>query len=205
MNIDGLGTKIIDQLVDGGLVHSPADLYRLEAGQLEALYRLGEKSAAKLIESLARSKRTTLARFLYALGIRDVGEATAAALADHFGSLDALQDASEEAIQEVPDVGPVVAAHVHKFFQQKHNRDVLEELRERGVHWPDQQRKAANGEGPLSGKTFVLTGTLDSMSRDQASERIAARTSWGDMEASRLSSTAAVGLPLLAGAVKPSA
>lgn len=174
LDIDGLGSKIIDQLVEGEKVRSPADLYRLTADDYAGLERMGEKSAANLVEALERSKQTTLARFLYALGIRDVGEATAAALANHFGSLQSLQEASEEAIQEVPDIGPVVAAHVHTFFQQKHNREVIAALREVGVTWKDQQRKSAAAEGPLAGKTFVLTGSLDSMSRDEASDRIVA-------------------------------
>jgi len=174
LDIDGLGTKIIDQLVDLDVVRTAADLYKLTAEQLASLERMGEKSAAKLIEALERSKQTTLPRFLYALGIRDVGEATAAALAEHFGTLEALQDASEEQIQEVPDVGPVVAAHVRHFFEQPHNREVIAQLRERGVRWPEMRRRVLNGEGKLSGKTFVLTGTLDTMSRDEASERIAA-------------------------------
>jgi DNA ligase (NAD+) len=174
LDIDGLGSKIIDQLVEGEKVRSPADLYRLTADDYAGLERMGEKSAANLVEALERSKQTTLARFLYGLGIRDVGEATAAALANHFGSLQSLQEASEEAIQEVPDIGPVVAAHVHTFFQQKHNREVIAALREVGVTWKDQQRKAAAAEGPLTGKTFVLTGSLDSMSRDEASDRIVA-------------------------------
>ena len=136
---------------------------------------MGEKSAANLVEALEQQQEDArLPRFLYALGIRDVGEATAAALANHFGSLEALQDATEEQIQEVPDVGPVVAAHVHTFFQQKHNRDVIAALRKQACSWPAQARKAASGEGPLAGKTFVLTGTLDSMSRDEASDRITA-------------------------------
>lgn len=176
MDVDGLGAKIIDQLVDSEppLVRSPADLYRLTVQQFADLERMGEKSAANLVAALEHSKKTTLARFLYALGIRDVGEATAAALANHFGSLESLQDADEAAIQEVPDVGPVVAAHVHTFFQQPHNREVIQALRDSGVHWPAQQRKAAAREGALSGKTFVLTGTLESMSRDQAGDRITA-------------------------------
>jgi DNA ligase (NAD+) len=176
MDIDGLGAKIIDQLVDSEppLVRSPADLYKLTVEQLTELERLGEKSAKNLVDAIEKSKKTTLARFLYAVGIRDVGEATATALANHFASIEALQDADEAAIQEVPDVGPVVATHVHTFFQQPHNREVIQELRDRGVHWPAIQRKAAAAEGPLAGKTFVLTGTLDSMSRDQAGDRITA-------------------------------
>jgi DNA ligase (NAD+) len=174
IDIDGLGSKLIDQLVEADKVHSPADLYELTAEDYAGLDRMGEKSAANLVEALERSKQTTLARFLFALGIRDVGEATAAALANHFGSLEPLQEASEEGIQEVPDIGPVVAAHVHTFFKQKHNRDVIAALRKVGVTWKDQQRKTSAAEGPLAGKTFVLTGSLDSMSRDEASDRIVA-------------------------------
>lgn len=176
LDIDGLGSKIIDQLVesDPPLVRSPADLYTLTAEQLAALDRMGEKSAENLVEAIEDSKKhATLPRFLYALGIRDVGEATAAALANHFGALKELQEASEEQIQEVPDVGPVVAAHVYKFFQEQHNRDVIADLT-RHVKLQSQARKAAKGEGPLVGKTFVLTGSLDSMSRDEASDRIVA-------------------------------
>jgi DNA ligase (NAD+) len=174
MDIEGLGSKLIDQLVDGDRVHSPADLYRLTVEDFTQLERMGQKSAANLVEALEGSKKTTLARFLYALGIRDVGEATAAALAAHFATIEALLDASEEQIQEVPDVGPVVAAHVHHFMQQPHNREVIQHLREAGVHWPAQTRRSGPAEGALSGKTFVLTGTLDSMSRDEASDRITA-------------------------------
>jgi DNA ligase (NAD+) len=175
MDIDGLGSKIIDQLVEANLVETPADLYALGKEQLSGLERMGEKSAENLVRALQKSKSTTLARFLYALGIRDVGEATAAALASHFGSLEALQDATEEGIQEVPDVGPVVAAHVFHFFQQDHNRDVIRDLRdEHEVTWPAQPTKPPPGESPLEGKTFVITGTLDSMSRDDASDRIVA-------------------------------
>jgi DNA ligase (NAD+) len=174
MDIDGLGEKIVDQLLTSGMVRSPADLYKLSVEQLASLERLGEKSAKNLVTAIEKSKRTTLSRFLYAIGIRDVGEATAAALANHFGSLEALQEADEAAIQEVPDVGPVVAAHVHTFFRQPHNREVIEDLRRQGVTWPDQKPRAKATEGPLTGKTFVLTGTLESMSRDEAGERIAA-------------------------------
>ncbi len=174
LDIDGLGSKIIDQLVESELVHTPADLYELKLEQLMNLERMGEKSAAKLIEALERSKQTTLPRFLYALGIRDVGEATAAALAEHFCVLDAIEQASEEQIQEVPDIGPVVAAHVFHFFQQPENRKVIEDLCRHGVKWPPIKRKQSRGEGPLSGKTFVLTGTLDGMSRDEAGDRITA-------------------------------
>jgi DNA ligase (NAD+) len=176
MDIDGLGSKIIDQLVDAtdNPVRSPADLYALTVERLEALERMGEKSAANLIAALEQSRKTTLSRFLYALGIRDVGDATATALAEHFGSIEALQSASEEQIQEVPDVGPVVAAHVHHFLQQQDNRAVIQSLRDRGVHWPLAERRAAAIDGVFAGKTFVITGTLDSMSRDVAGERIVA-------------------------------
>lgn len=174
LDIDGLGTKLIEQLVDGSLVNNPADLYRLTVEQLADLDRMAEKSAQNLFDALQRSKKTTLPRFLYALGIRDVGEATADALAAHFGSVDALENASEEAIQEVPDIGPVVAAHVHTFFQQPHNREVIGALLKQGVEIEAMQRRAANAEGTLTGKTFVLTGTLDSMSRDAARDRIEA-------------------------------
>lgn len=174
VDVDGLGEKIVDQLLTAGLVHSPADLYRLTAEQFASLERLGEKSAKNLVDALEKSKKTTLARFLYALGIRDVGESTATALANHFGSIEALQDATEAAIQEVQDVGPVVAAHVYTFFQQPHNREVIQALRDLGVHWPAQKARAAPTEGPLTGKTFVLTGTLESMSRDDAGDRITA-------------------------------
>jgi DNA ligase (NAD+) len=176
MDVDGLGEKIVDQLIEGEspLVKSPADLYKLNVEQFANLERLGEKSAKNLVDALEKSKKTTLSRFLYAVGIRDVGESTAAALANHFGSIEALQDANEAAIQEVPDVGPVVAAHVYTFFQQPHNREVIQALRERGVHWPVQKARAAPTEGPLTGKTFVLTGTLESMSRDDAGDRITA-------------------------------
>jgi DNA ligase (NAD+) len=175
LDIDGLGSKLIDQVVDADLVKTPADLYRLTLEQWSELERMGEKSAANLVEALNRSKQTTFARFLYALGIRDVGEATAGALAAHFGTYETLRDASAERIEEVPDIGPVVAAHVHNFFQEQHNLDAIEALQAQGVTWPAAAaRKAASGEGALSGKTFVITGTLDSMSRDQAADRIAA-------------------------------
>jgi len=174
LDIEGLGSKLIDQLVDGDRVHSPADLYRLTLAQLANLERMAEKSATNLLQALEHSKHTTLARFLYGLGIRDVGEATAAALAAHFGELDPLLEASEEAIQEVPDVGPVVAAHVYHFFQQPQNRQVIDDLRKLGVEWPAQARRSATSEGALSGKIFVLTGTLSSMGRDEAKDRITA-------------------------------
>jgi len=171
MDIEGLGSKLVEQLVEGKLVESAADLYSLTAAQLAALDRMAEKSADNLVAALEASKQTTLQRFLFALGIRDVGEATAAALAGHFGSLEALMGASREQIEEVPDVGPVIAEHVHAFFQERHNRDVIDKLRKSGVAWPDVVR-AASEQLPLAGKTFVLTGTLAGMGRAEAQDRI---------------------------------
>ena len=173
MDIDGLGSKLIDQLVDGGLVKSPADLYALRVPDLAVLGRMGEKSAANLVEALGRSCATTLPRFLYALGIRDVGEATAAALASHFGSLEALRDASPEQILEVPDVGPVIAGHVHAFFAEPRNQAVIAALIHHGLRWPALPRAAA-GAAPLAGRTFVLTGRLETLTRDEAGDRIRA-------------------------------
>ncbi len=174
MDIEGLGAKLVDQLVDLNLVHSPADLYTLTLGQVCDLERMAEKSGQNVLDALERSKSTSLARFLFALGIRDVGEATAAAIAQHFGKLDRILTASEEDIQQVPDVGPVVAAHVHAFFGETRNRKVVTALMGQGVHWPEQEMKASSADGPLAGKTFVITGTLASMSRDEARDRIVA-------------------------------
>jgi DNA ligase (NAD+) len=173
LDIEGLGSSLIDQLVNSGLVQTPADLYALELDQLAGLEHMGEKSAAKLVAALEGSRSTTLPRFLYALGIRDVGEATARALALHFRDLDPLLEASADQIERVPDVGPVVAASVHRFFQQKHNREVIAALRERGVRWPAFESSAA-ADSPFLGKTWVLTGTLASMTREDAQERILA-------------------------------
>jgi DNA ligase (NAD+) len=168
MDIEGLGDRLVEQLVDAGRVETPADLYSLTADELAGLERMGPKSAENVIEALERSKHTTLARFLFALGIRDVGEATALALASHFGRLEALESATLEEIQEVRDVGPVVAAHVRDFFDEPRNRKVIGELRRRGVSWPDATPARAAGEGPLAGETLVITGTLSSMTRDEA-------------------------------------
>ena len=160
MDIDGLGEKLIDQLVEKGLVHNPADLYRLTLEQLSGLERMGEKSARNLLAALEKSKSTTLDRFLYALGIREVGEATAKGLARQFGSLEAIEQADEEALQQTPDIGPIVAAHIVAFFRQRHNREIIERLTgEAGIHWPDIE--VADTESlPLAGKTFVITGKL---------------------------------------------
>ncbi len=172
MDIEGLGEKLIEQLVDGGIVSSPADLYTLTVEQLAGLERMGEKSAANLKAAIDRSKRTTLPRLLYALGIREVGEATALALARHFGDLESLISASEDEIQRVPDVGPVVAAHVAAFFGSREHRRVIERLREAGLAWPPLERLP--GDLPLAGQTFVLTGTLEGLTREQAGEALIA-------------------------------
>jgi DNA ligase (NAD+) len=168
MDIEGLGDKLVEQLVDTGRIETPADLYSLTADELASLERMGAKSAANLIEALERSKRTTLPRFLFALGIRDVGESTALALANHFGRLEAMAGASVEEIEQVRDVGPVVAAHVRDFFAEERNRAVLAALQECGVSWPEGTPVRSAGSGPLSGETLVITGTLASMTRDQA-------------------------------------
>jgi len=174
MDIEGFGTRLIDQVVDLGLVKDPAGLYRLGAAQLAGLERMGEKSAANLVEALGKSKATTLSRFLFALGIRDVGEATAEALARHFRTLDALRVASAEQVEEVPDVGPITAAHVHAFFGESRNSDVIDALVGLGVRWPEMPA-ADHGSKDLAGKTFVLTGKLSSMTRDQAGDLIRER------------------------------
>ncbi|MEW5888067.1 MAG: NAD-dependent DNA ligase LigA [Pseudomonadota bacterium] len=173
MDIEGLGDKLVEQLVDHHLVHNPADLYKLGPAVLAGLERMGEKSAGNLLAAIEQSKKTTLARFIYALGIRNVGEATARDLARHFGGMDALMNADEQALLEVPDVGPVVAASIHEFFREPHNREVIEQLRAAGVHWQESE-PAARARGRLAGKTFVLTGTLPSLSREQATALIEA-------------------------------
>jgi DNA ligase (NAD+) len=173
MDIEGLGDKIIEQLVEQDLVKSPADLYTLTLEQLSELERMGEKSAAKLVQAIDKSRDTTLPRFLFALGIRDVGEATALALAQHFGKLDKLLAASADDIQQVQDVGPVVAAHVAAFFASHDHRKVIARLQEEGVRWPDVARPSVAGQ-PFAGMTFVITGTLDSMSREEAQEALIA-------------------------------
>ena len=174
MDIEGLGEKLVDQLVDGGIVRTLPDLYRLGLMKLAALDRMADKSAANLIAALERSKSTTLPRFIYALGIRHVGEATAKALAQHFGSLDTLMHASLEQLQAVPDIGPVVAQSIRTFFDQPHNREVVEQLRACGVYWDESAPADAAAPKPLAGKTFVLTGTLPHWSRDEAKARIEA-------------------------------
>jgi DNA ligase (NAD+) len=171
MDIEGLGSKLMDQLVEVGLVKDAAGLYRLNAAQLAELDRMGEKSAEKLARALEHSKTTTLSRFLFALGIRDVGEATAEALARHFRTLDALRAATTAEIEEVPDIGPITAAHVHAFLAEPRNSQVIDDLCKLGVRWPEDAAPKARG-GKFVGKTFVLTGRLASMSRDEAGDVI---------------------------------
>lgn len=173
LDIDGLGDRLIDQLVERGLVASPADLYELQPAQVAALERMAEKSAAKLLDAIERSKETTLARFLHALGIPEVGEATAQLLAGEFGDLDAIIAADAERLQQVPDIGPVVAGHIAGFFAEAHNREVIERLRRLGVHWPAGRSRVRVAQ-PLAGQTFVLTGALESMTRDEAKSRLQA-------------------------------
>ncbi|MCW5610609.1 MAG: NAD-dependent DNA ligase LigA [Rubrivivax sp.] len=172
MDIEGLGDKLVDQLVDGGLIRTLPELYKLGVAKLSALERMADKSAANLVAALEKSKATTLARFVYALGIRQVGETTAKDLARHFGSLDRLIAASEDELLQVRDVGPVVARSIRTFFDQPHNVEVVEQLRAVGVHWPEHE--AALGPQPLAGRTLVLTGTLPTLSRDEAKALIEA-------------------------------
>ncbi|MBL8326575.1 MAG: NAD-dependent DNA ligase LigA [Rubrivivax sp.] len=176
MDIEGLGDKLVDQLVDGGLIRTLPELYKLDAARLAALDRMAEKSAANLVAALESGKHTTLARFVYALGIRHVGEATAKDLARHFGAMARLMDATVEQLLEVNDVGPVVAQSIHTFFAQPHNREVVEQLRAAGLTWGEHEGSAAATPAslPLAGKTLVLTGTLPSLSRDEAKELIEA-------------------------------
>lgn len=172
MDIEGLGDKLVEQLVDGGLIRSLPDLYRLGVLKLAELDRMAVKSAENLVTALEQSKRTTLGRFLFGLGIRHVGEATAKDLARHLGSMDRIMDASVEELAQVPDVGPVVAASIHTFFAQPHNREVVEQLRACGIVWEEGDAQVASG--PLVGKTVVLTGTLPTLSRDQAKDLLEA-------------------------------
>lgn len=176
MDVDGMGDKIIDQLVEKEYVHTPADLFKLTAGKLTGLDRMGPKSAQNVVDALEKAKETTFARFLYALGIREVGEATAAGLAAHFGTLDALISASIEDLQKVPDVGIVVATHTFNFFAEESNLDVIRQLTgDAGVHWPAPVVvKAEEIDSPFAGKTVVLTGSLSILSRDEAKDRLTA-------------------------------
>ncbi len=174
MDIEGLGDRLVDQLVDRGLVHTPADVYRLDPATLAGLERMAEKSAAKLVAAIEASKSTTLARFIFALGIRNVGETTAKDLARHFGTLDALIGAPAETLTAVRDVGPVVAESITQFFAEPHNLEVVGALRRAGVHWPEHAGARQERAGVLAGTTLVLTGTLPTLTREAARAMIEA-------------------------------
>lgn len=210
MDVDGLGDKLVDQLVDAGHVKTLADLYHLKLETLSGMDRMADKSAVNLLEALEKSKTTTLGRFLFSLGIRHVGEATAKELARHFGQLDAVMAASEDALLQVADVGPVVAHSIRSFFDQVHHREVVQALRDAGVSWAEGEALAPT-EMPLAGITVVLTGTLQSMSRDEAKEKLEAlgakvagsvskKTHYvvaGAEAGSKLDKAQALGVPLL--------
>jgi len=168
LDIEGLGDKLVEQLVEKSLIHDVSDLYQLTIDDLAGLERMAEKSASNLVEALQASKSTSLARFIYALGIREVGETTAQTLAREFRGLDAFMAADAETLEAVPDVGPVVATRIREFFAEQHNRDVIAKLLDTGIHWElvEQPRQQ-----PLAGKTFVLTGTL-SMPRAELKDRL---------------------------------
>jgi DNA ligase (NAD+) len=174
MDIEGLGDKLVDQLVESGVIRTLPDLFKLGVTSLAALDRMAAKSAANLVQALDNSKTTTLARFLYALGIRHVGETTAKDLAGHFGAIDRLMDASTEQLLEVNDIGPVVAQSIRTFFAQPHNREVVEQLRAVGIIWPEHDGSADRAPKPMAGLTFVLTGTLPTLARDDAKAMIEA-------------------------------
>ncbi len=166
LDVEGLGSKLIEQLVNRDLIHGVADLYQLDRATLAGLERMAEKSADNVLAALQKSRQTTLARFIYALGIREVGEATARSLANHFRELDLLMKASEEQLQQVDDVGPVVAKFFCDFFAQEHHRQIITKLLNAGIHWPQVEKVAS--DLPLKGKSFVITGTLSGMSRAEA-------------------------------------
>ena len=175
MDIEGLGAKVIEQLVDMDRLKTPADIFTLTAEELASMERLGEKSAANLIDAIERSKSTTLQRFLFGLGIREVGEATALSLVEYFGKLERIMEADAETLEGVPDVGRIVASRICAFFAEPHNREVIERLVKAGIIWEEKEPQAAPEDGALTGKTFVLTGTLPNMTRDEAKERIQAQ------------------------------
>ncbi len=168
MDIEGLGAKLIEQFVEEDRIKNPAELFELTKEELAERERMGEKSAENLVNAIENSKSTTLARFLFALGIREVGEATAVSLAAHFGNLPAIIEAPLEELLKVPDVGPIVAARIRGFFDEGHNLEVIEKLQAHGVAWEDTDPRQATEDGPLTGKTFVITGTLPDMTRDEA-------------------------------------
>jgi len=211
MDIEGLGERLVDQLVDSNLVRTPADLFSLNRQTLSGLERMGEKSAANLLEAIDRSRRTTLARFIFALGIRHVGEATAQALASHLGSLDGLLDCDEQGLLQVPDIGPVVARSIRAFLDEAHNREVIDALIRAGVRWPPPERPRTRAAGALQGRSFVISGTLPSLTRIQAGQMIEAaggrvgssvsrKTDYlvaGEGPGSKLDRARALGVPVL--------
>ena len=174
INIEGLGEKLVDQLVDSDLVKTPADLYQLELKTLIGLERMAGKSAANVLKAIDKSRDTTLPRFIFALGIRNVGETTARDLARYFGTLETLMQATESELQQAPDTGPIVAQSIARFFAEPHNREIITHMRAAGVHWP-QAEVERSASLPLAARTFVLTGTLAHMSRDEAKQRIEAK------------------------------
>jgi DNA ligase (NAD+) len=171
LDIEGLGDKLVEQLVDENLIDDITDLFSLEQKTLAGLERMGDKSATNLIDALEKSKDTTLNRFLYALGIREVGEATARSLAQNYGELEPIMKATAEELETIQDIGPIVAQHIVHFFEQSHNRDVIKKLIKAGIHWPAIETAT---EQPLAGNTYVLTGTLTSMTRDEAKAKLIA-------------------------------
>ena len=173
VEVDGLGDKLVEQLVDSNIVRALPDLYKLGLVALSSLDRMADKSASNLLEALEKSKQTTLGRFVFGLGIRHVGEATAKELARHFSKLDTIMDAPIEALLQVSDVGPIVASSLRTFFDQSHNREVVEQLRACGVTW-QEGAPAPKALRPLSGKIFVITGTLPQLSRDEAKDQVEA-------------------------------
>ncbi|KAE9525705.1 NAD-dependent DNA ligase LigA [Testudinibacter aquarius] len=210
MDIDGVGDKLIEQLVERELIHTPADLFRLDKITLMRLERMGDKSAQNALNSLEKAKKTTLARFIFSLGIRDVGEATAQNLANHFKTLEAIRAADQEQLKQVQDIGEVVAMRVYLFWQEEHNRSVVEDLLAQGVHWEAVEEKEIS-DNPLKGKNVVLTGTLTQMSRDQAkaylqqlgckvSGSVSAKTDYliaGEKAGSKLSKAQELGISVL--------
>ena len=173
VEVEGLGDKLVEQLVDTGVIRTLPDLYKLGFTALSALDRMADKSAQNILDALEKSKKTTLPRFLFGLGIRHVGEATAKALARYFGKLDTVMDATPEQLLEVADVGPIVALAIRTFFDQPHNREVVEQLRACGITW-EEGEPALQTPKPLAGQTFVLTGTFPTLSRDQAKDLLEA-------------------------------
>jgi DNA ligase (NAD+) len=172
MDIEGLGDKLVELMVDEDLIEDVGDLYSLQVDQVAELERMADKSATNLVKAIDASRQTSLPRFLFGLGIPQVGEATAGALAQFFGTLDKLETASVDELQQVEDIGPIVADNIHIFFQQSHNREIIDKLIRAGISWPDVETRAE--DMPLAGKVFVLTGTLSSMTRAEAKSALQA-------------------------------